>query len=910
MSDRAVFRFKGSGKKEPPPSGTSEPPPNQPSVGFTFVASAAAAAVKSVEEKSRASPPVKSGKSVTNGEAASDTTPPEKRAATGTGSKPSDPKPRGANSGGGGRGKPQWVVDDDAASVSKPRIPQKESKLYKPDPTEPPKDGADFIAFDFADEVEPRGVKRKFGDREQRGLRALGEDGRVQSLDPLMPLPTPPWARDAKAYSKDPAEMFNQEAYDYIRYISPTAPEHAMRALTVERIRNVVRQVWGPECSVMPFGSFETGLYLPTSDVDVVVYNCPPPPACLDSLGYALDRLQIASKLELVKKARVPIIKMVDSLTGFAVDVSFNMTSGVQTAQIVKKVLSDQKCGAAIRGLMYLLKQFLAQRVLNEPFSGGLGSYALLLLVVAFVKMHPLVQTGEIFPEENMGTLFLEFLELYGNRFSYGEVGIAYDSEATPAYFEKVGALFFYEVIGVQVDLLYDPRMRRTNRKVGVLTLLDPQDNNNDVGAGAFNYFSVKAEFYRAYLRLSAMIGLLYDRGQDPSARRLSHSHRRFHDDGDSYVTDEDAGRPTTILGAVLAVRKGYLERRMEVQELAARVFEGGADTGLAPSDGNWWERVNKAQEEMPPPVAVFGEEMRKQRREEEAKRWKEEKQKRKEELKKKEEERRIEKEKKREELRRKEEERKIEKDKKREADRLAKEAGERRRSERSKAESERQRKEPDRREAERREADTERRSARNVEARPNSRYESDRRAHDEEEGAWNERELAKLFDHTNTRSSRHDDDDYRVEDRNAAAYFGLRSSGYERDRRDRDERDRSQLSRHNLYDQPPPAQDYYAERHRQAYHEHDAGRGWDWGARDVRGWDDDARRDPRDGRRGEPRESYRNLYSDDQSRYDRGRAPSPRRRGDDSYERQKRRLDEELRRELEWENERKRRRF
>jgi non-canonical poly(A) RNA polymerase PAPD5/7 len=38
--------------------------------------------------------------------------------------------------------------------------------------------------------------------------------------------------------------------------------------------------------------------------------------------------------------------------------------------------------------------------------------------------MHPLVQTGQIRAEDNLGVLLMEALELYGRNFSYENVGI------------------------------------------------------------------------------------------------------------------------------------------------------------------------------------------------------------------------------------------------------------------------------------------------------------------------------------------------------------------------------------------------------------------------------------------------------------------------------------------------------
>ena len=45
--------------------------------------------------------------------------------------------------------------------------------------------------------------------------------------------------------------------------MSPTVEEHEMRIHLVDRINNVIYSLW-PEAMVEIFGSFRTGLYLPT----------------------------------------------------------------------------------------------------------------------------------------------------------------------------------------------------------------------------------------------------------------------------------------------------------------------------------------------------------------------------------------------------------------------------------------------------------------------------------------------------------------------------------------------------------------------------------------------------------------------------------------------------------------------
>jgi DNA polymerase sigma len=68
-----------------------------------------------------------------------------------------------------------------------------------------------------------------------------------------------------------------------------------------------------------------------------------------------------------ISKAKVPIIKIVDKLTNFQVDVSFGEANGIKAANMVKRLITE--CGQALRGLMLVLKQFLVQRHLYFIFN-------------------------------------------------------------------------------------------------------------------------------------------------------------------------------------------------------------------------------------------------------------------------------------------------------------------------------------------------------------------------------------------------------------------------------------------------------------------------------------------------------------------------------------------------------------
>lgn len=71
--------------------------------------------------------------------------------------------------------------------------------------------------------------------------------------------------------------------------------------------------------------------------------------------------------VRVLDKASVPIVKLTDSETQVKVDISFNMQSGVQSAELIKKY---KRQFPMLSKLVLVLKQFLLQRDLNEVFTG------------------------------------------------------------------------------------------------------------------------------------------------------------------------------------------------------------------------------------------------------------------------------------------------------------------------------------------------------------------------------------------------------------------------------------------------------------------------------------------------------------------------------------------------------------
>ncbi|XP_063984238.1 terminal nucleotidyltransferase 4B-like [Diachasmimorpha longicaudata] len=294
-----------------------------------------------------------------------------------------------------------------------------------------------------------------------------------------------PWRVPNKVYSKGVIGL-HEEIQDFYTYMCPSREEHCLRVRVVKRIEQVIYDLW-PDSKVEVFGSFRTGLYLPTSDIDLVVIgrwtNLP-----LRTLESALLDQNIAepSSIKVLDKASVPIVKLTDKETEIKVDISFNMNNGVKSAELIKKY---KKQYPVLDKLVMVLKQFLLQRDLNEVFTGGISSYSLILMTISFLQLHP--RQNAYNAEANLGVLLIEFLELYGRKFNYVKTGIRVKDGGTYISKEEV-----------QRDMI-------DGHRPSLLCIEDPLTPGNDIGRSSYGALYVKDAFDWAYHALSQAVSPL-----------------------------------------------------------------------------------------------------------------------------------------------------------------------------------------------------------------------------------------------------------------------------------------------------------------------------------------------------------------------------------------------------------------
>ncbi|KAG0023486.1 hypothetical protein BGZ82_010732 [Podila clonocystis] len=356
--------------------------------------------------------------------------------------------------------------------------------------------GDDFIRFGSDSDTEadtkasyttPQAVKRQAennnnGGRGSKRKRHDDDDDINNDLaGPTGPPPGCPWMGH-RHYSALPTaqRMMTQELKDFVQYISPTREEHQVRRYVFRVVQDLVKSIWR-DAEVRVFGSFDTQLYLPTSDLDLVVLaDGNLGQNALYKLSAKLRTENIGTHIEVIRGAKVPLVKFKERTTGFACDVSFDIKSGISSSSVVKDYIQEWK---VLRPMVLMIKYFLMLKGHNEVYNGGLGSYTTMLMILSFLQMHPQIQKGAIDPEDNLGVLIIEFFELYGKCYNYSVVGLKVRDGGS--YFVKQGG--------------------SANGRGGEVMLcsIDPNDSTNNTARGSFQMRRVRELFVGAFGTLS-----------------------------------------------------------------------------------------------------------------------------------------------------------------------------------------------------------------------------------------------------------------------------------------------------------------------------------------------------------------------------------------------------------------------
>ena len=368
------------------------------------------------------------------------------------------------------------ISDDMRAALKKRRTEHRAPALVETQDAEAPPAAASFVELTSPSPSEAA-VSSPFGAGDMISFDAADDDGAARVGDHAVPM----WCTRRYTHHNRMVRL-HDEAVDLVRYLRPTHEEEVMRKKVVVDVTHIAAMLF-PGCRVVTFGSLVTGLVLPTSDVDLTITlemeGKEELHAAMDKLATYIQGQGLCDEAypQVIKQTKVPLVKFTHKETWIDVDISFNAPNGRVNSEMVVQYCNRLP---VVFPLVTLIKYFLQQRSMHEPFTGGLGSYAVSLLVVAFLQHHPAFQMGADASKAGLGGLLMDFFWFYGSVFSFRDAVIA------------VG----------------DTNLRRKTRPEAgdraSCFLLDPQNVQNNVASSTRQLEPIRSAFHHAFLALSS----------------------------------------------------------------------------------------------------------------------------------------------------------------------------------------------------------------------------------------------------------------------------------------------------------------------------------------------------------------------------------------------------------------------
>ncbi|KPI83140.1 topoisomerase-related function protein-like protein [Leptomonas seymouri] len=408
-----------------------------------------------------------------------------------------------------------------------------------------------------------------------------------------------------------PLIALHQEITDLVDFLRPTQAEITMRRYIEMEVGKLVDRLW-PGSRVLVYGSMYTHLLLPLSDLDMTLLEVPvPPEEALTALAKEISNegLCANSYPQVILKTKVPLIKFTHKGSLIEVDISVGAVDGKRNSECVIRYLNTYPEALP---LVMTAKYFLLQRGMHEPYHGGLGSYATTLLVIAFLRQHPIYTTH---PEQRqmtgLGKLFADFLCMCGQFWSYTRVAVSLsDLQLGASGSADSGDFQARQDLGwsSRVQSPVSPTSPRAMLGPAQGSIADPVDSGNNAASSLRLFHSISSMFTYAYLALTADFS---NRSDGSEAGVLGGP------PADAQVPSpsvEDISRRPTLLSRILHVDANMVFRRQAIaatyERLCAempvymdevRRFHREEDAAMLPSNArSWreWRRLRRGGDE------------------------------------------------------------------------------------------------------------------------------------------------------------------------------------------------------------------------------------------------------------------------------------------------------------------------
>ena len=272
--------------------------------------------------------------------------------------------------------------------------------------------------------------------------------------------------KDKTPEDKNLAE-FHKTLTEFILQLIPTETDVVVRQHLVDLLTQRIKETLDSSYTdqkiiILPSGSCMNGTFLPTADIDFALFFFPCPCKPTEVMQELMDNLSDLSieGFTPLPQAKVPVLKF-SIEPGISIDISFDELQGPLNVFAVRNIFESMPY---LLPAQVFLKAVLHTNNLDKPFKGGISSYTLQLMLVAYVQYSGV--------PSSVTDLITGFCNFYGNVFNFTLTGI--DVTGGGSFFSRKN------------------KNKLTLETPAAMYIIDPFNPNNILGLNAFRMNEIK----------------------------------------------------------------------------------------------------------------------------------------------------------------------------------------------------------------------------------------------------------------------------------------------------------------------------------------------------------------------------------------------------------------------------------
>lgn len=282
-----------------------------------------------------------------------------------------------------------------------------------------------------------------------------------------------------QSIAKSPKQLYQQILLlvNFIKSLIPTEADISARQHIIDLLCKRIKAAFNgaqQNLLILPHGSSLSGTFLAEADIDLAFYVYPTPCDPSQVMEVLIDKLAditIPDSFQPIPQAKVPVLKFVVD-PGIQIDLTIDSLIGPLNVRSVRKMFTDIPCTLPAQ---LFLKCLLHRNQLDQPYTGGISSYTLQLMLIAYVQYHGI--------PENILKFIDGFCEFYGSHFNFTLTGI--DVSEKGSFFSR----YKHNKLSLESPT--------------TLYIIDPLNKDNILGHNAFRMNQIQKLFVETHNLIS-----------------------------------------------------------------------------------------------------------------------------------------------------------------------------------------------------------------------------------------------------------------------------------------------------------------------------------------------------------------------------------------------------------------------